>query len=287
MSYLCALKQRSLRKALLYMVISTFSFTLMNAFVKYLDHLPTFEVVFFRSIGSLVLASSFIVIKKIPVLGKQRKLLLVRSFLGLTAMSLFFMSLKYLPVGTAVSLRYIAPIFATLFAVVLLQEKLKPLQWPLFLIAFCGVLVLKGVDADLNTTGLLLVMTASVFSGLVYVIIRRIGSGDHPMVVVNYFMFTATVVGGFLSLFHWVRPSPKEIGLLLSLGIFGFFGQVFMTKAFQVAKTNLVAPLKYIEVIFSISIGVFWFGDTYTLLSLLGIFMIIGALAANVFVGRR
>jgi drug/metabolite transporter (DMT)-like permease len=269
------------------MVISTFSFTLMNAFVKYLDHLPTFEVVFFRSIGSLVLASSFIVIKKIPVLGKQRKLLLVRSFLGLTAMSLFFMSLKYLPVGTAVSLRYIAPIFATLFAVVLLQEKLKPLQWPLFLIAFCGVLVLKGVDADLNTTGLLLVMTASVFSGLVYVIIRRIGSGDHPMVVVNYFMFTATVVGGFLSLFHWVRPSPKEIGLLLSLGIFGFFGQVFMTKAFQVAKTNLVAPLKYIEVIFSISIGVFWFGDTYTLLSLLGIFMIIGALAANVFVGRR
>jgi drug/metabolite transporter (DMT)-like permease len=259
----------------------------MNAFVKYLDHLPTFEIVFFRSIGSLALASTYILVKGIPILGHNKRLMLLRSIVGLTAMSLFFMSLKYLPVGTAVSLRYIAPIFATLFAVVLLGEKLKALQWPLFIIAFCGVLVLKGVDRDMDATGLFLVLTASVFSGLVYVIIRRIGSSDHPLVIVNYFMFTATVIGGFLSLFDWVMPTPQEGWLLLSLGIFGFFGQVFMTKAFQVAKTNLVAPLKYIEVIFSISIGVFWFGDVYTLFSLLGIFMIIGALVANVFVGKR
>jgi drug/metabolite transporter (DMT)-like permease len=280
-------KTAPLKKALLYMVISTFSFALMNAFVKYLQHLPTFEVVFFRSIGSLAIATGYIQWKGIPIWGEQRKLLLLRSFVGLAAMSLFFMSLKYLPVGTAVSLRYVSPIFATLFAVVLLREKLRAWQWPLFAIAFSGVLVLRGVDSDVHTTGLLLALTASVFSGLVYVIIRRIGSGDHPMVVVNYFMFTATVVGGLLSLFQWVRPTAREGWLLLSLGIFGFFGQVFMTKAFQVAKTNLVAPLKYIEVIFSISIGVFWFGDIYTLMSLLGIFMIIGALVANVFVGRR
>ena len=269
------------------MIISTFSFTLMNAVVKYLSHFPTFEVVFFRSLGSLVLATSYISIKGINILGNRKGLLILRSFLGLTAMSLFFMSLKYLTVGTAVSLRYLSPIFATLFAVVLLGEKLRAMQWPLFFIAFSGVLVLKGFDGAINNIGLILILTASVFSGLVYVAIRRIGSSDHPIVIVNYFMFVGTVVGGLLSIFDWKTPKGNEWWLFLSLGIFGFFGQVFMTKAFQIAKTNVIAPLKYIEVIFTVSVGILWFGDVYSLWSVLGILMIVGALVANVWVSKK
>ncbi|MDC6389266.1 DMT family transporter [Maribacter sp. PR1] len=276
-----------MKKAVLFMVLSTFSFTLMNGFVKYLSHFPTFEIVFFRSIGSLVLATSYILFKGIPIMGNNKRLMLYRSFAGITAMSLFFMSLKYIPVGTAVSLRYIAPIFATFFAVILLKEKLRAVQWFLFAIAFCGVLVIKGFGDSLDTTGLLLVLTASVFSGMVYVLIRRIGKGDHPLVIVNYFMFIGTVIGGLLSINNFSLPQGNEWWLLLSLGLFGFFGQLFMTKAFQVAKTTLVAPLKYIEVIFTVTIGVYWFGDIYTITSLLGILMIVGALVTNVLVGRR
>ncbi|MFS4418194.1 DMT family transporter [Maribacter sp. 2307ULW6-5] len=276
-----------MKKAVLYMTLSTLAFSIMNALIKQLHHFPTFQVVFFRSAGSLLLASGYIFAKGIPVLGNHRKLMLLRSVVGLTAMSLFFMSLKYLPVGTAVSLRYIAPIFATLFAVLLLGEKLRAAQWPLFVVAFAGVWVLRGFDRGMDPTGLALVVAASVFSGLVYVIIRRIGSGDHPLVIVNYFMFTGTVVGAVASLFHWATPVGAEWGLLLALGLFGFVGQLFMTKAFQIGRTNLVAPLKYIEVVFSISIGVFWFGDVYTLMSFLGIFMIIGALVANVMIGKK
>ncbi|WP_405410150.1 DMT family transporter [Maribacter sp. Asnod1-A12] len=276
-----------MKKAILFMIISTFSFSLMNSFVKYLDHFPTFEIVFFRTIGSLILGTSYIIIKGIPILGNSRKFMIFRALAGLTAMSLFFMSLKYLPVGTAVSLRYLAPVYAAIFAVFFLKERLKPIQWFLFLFAFAGVLVLKGFDNNINTTGLLLVLAASIFSGLVYVLIRKIGNSDHPLVIVNYFMFTGTVIGGILSISNWVTPIGIDWLLLSSLGIFGFFGQVFMTKAFQIAKTNLVAPLKYIEVIFTIMVGIFWFGDFYSIWSLLGIVMIVAALIANVIIGKR
>jgi len=276
-----------MKMAILFMIISTLSFSLMNSFVKYLNHYPTFEIVFFRTIGSLILGIAFILLKGIPILGNNRKFMIFRALAGLTAMSLFFMSLQYLPVGTAVSLRYLAPIYAAIFAVFLLKERLKPIQWFLFLFAFGGVLVLKGFDENINVTGLLLVLAASVFSGLVYVLIRKIGNTDHPIVIVNYFMFTGTVIGGLLSIANWITPVGMDWLLLLSLGIFGFFGQVFMTKAFQIAKTNLVAPLKYIEVIFTISVGIFWFGDIYSIWSLLGILMIVTALAANVIVGKK
>ncbi|MDO1513849.1 DMT family transporter [Maribacter confluentis] len=276
-----------MRKAIFYMVISTFSFSLMNSFVKYLSNFPTFEIVFFRAVGSLVLGTSYILVMGIPILGNKRKLMVMRALAGLTAMSLFFMSLQYLPAGTAVSLRYMAPIYAAIIAVFLLGEKLKNVQWFLFLLAFGGVLVLKGFDKELNSTGLILVLSASVFSGLVYVLIRKIGNSDHPLVIVNYFMFIATVVGGLLSINDWILPIGLDWIRLLSLGLFGFFGQVFMTKAFQIAKTNMVAPLKYIEVIFTILIGVTWFGDVYTLWSCVGILMIVTALVANVIVGRK
>jgi len=269
------------------MLISTASFSLMNAFIKYLDHIPGFQLVFFRSVTSFVFATTYLLSNKINVLGNQRKLLSLRAVAGLISMSLFFFSFKYLTVGTAVSLRYIAPIFAAIFAVFLLKEKLRPIQWFFFLMAFVGVLILKGFDSQMSNTGMLLVITASVFTGIVYILIRKIGKGDHPVVVVNYFMFLSTVVGGLISIFNWIQPEGWDWALLASLGVFGYFGQVYMTKAFQAAPTNVVAPIKYTEVIFTIGIGVFWFDDTYTLWSFIGLFLIIGGLVANTLVRKN
>ena len=59
-----------------------------------------------------------------------------------------------------------------------------------------------------------------------------------------------------------------------------------MTKAFQAAPTNVVAPIKYTEVIFTIGIGIFWFDDNYTFWSFLGLFLIIGGLVANTLVRK-
>jgi len=269
------------------MILSTLAFALMNAFVKYLVQFNANELVFFRSIGSLILTMTYLIYYKIPLLGNKRMLLILRGFCGVTSMTLFFMSLKYLTIGSAVSLRYIAPLFASIFAVFLLNEKIKMLQWLFFAIAFAGVLVLKGFDSEVSNLGLFLVLGASVFSGLVFILISKIGKQDHPVVIVNYFMAIATVVGGVLSIDNWVTPTGVEWFLLLGLGVFGFFGQLFMTKAFQIATTNQVAPLKYIEVIFTVLLGIFWFGEIYTLWSILGIFLIIAGLILNVLYKRK
>lgn len=264
------------------MLISTLAFACMNATVKYLSDINPFQIVFFRSASSLFFTFGFLLKNKIPIIGKKNKLLILRGLVGVTSMTFFFMSVKYLSVGTAVSLRYIGPIFAAIFAVILLKEKIKPLQWLFFLIAFCGVVILKGFDRELHSYGLILVLLSALFSGLVYIIISKIGKSEHPVVVVNYFMVIATIVGGVLSIKNWVNPEGIEWLLLILLGCFGYFGQVYMTKAFQIGSTNQVAPLKYIEVIFTVLFGLFVFNEIYTLWSILGIVLIIGGLVLNV-----
>jgi len=269
------------KQAIRFMIISTMAFACMNAIVKQLNDFGTFQIVFFRSVSSLFFTFGFLLKNKISVLGNKRKLLILRGLVGVTSMSLFFMATKYLPIGAAVSLRYMAPIFAAFFAIIFLKERIKPMQWLFFLMAFIGVLILKGFNTALNGYGLLLIFLSAIFSGLVYIVISKIGNDDHPVVVVNYFMVISTILGGLLSIGRWINPEGLQWLMFLSLGVFGYFGQVYMTKAFQVAATNQVAPLKYLEVIFTLLLGVLLFSEIYTLYSLLGIAMIVFGLILN------
>ena len=125
------------------MLISTLAFACMNAIVKHLTDVSAFQIVFFRSVSSLFFTFGFLLKNKIPILGNNKKLLILRGLVGVTSMALFFMSTKYLPIGTAVSLRYMAPIFAAVFAIYFLKERIKPMQWLFFAMAFAGVLVLR------------------------------------------------------------------------------------------------------------------------------------------------
>ncbi|UCD60566.1 MAG: DMT family transporter [Flavobacteriaceae bacterium] len=276
-----------LKKAIYFMLLSTLAFTLMNGLLKFLTAYSAYQMVFFRSLGSLFFTFGFLLNRGIPVLGTHRKLLIMRGLVGSTSMVLFFMALHYMPLGSAVGLRYIAPIFAAIFAILLLREKIKPVQWLFFIISFSGVLVLKGLDRNIPLIGLVLILIASVFSGIVYIIIRKIGSREHPVVIVNYFMCVATIIGGIGAIFDWKTPVGIDWLLLSSLGVFGYFGQLFMTKAFQMGETNAIAPLKYLEVFFAVIVGVLFLGETYVAWSFVGMAMIIGGLLLNIWFKQR
>lgn len=274
-------------RAIFYMIFSVIAFSLMNAVVKYLNDFSAYQIVFFRSIGTLFFTVPLIIKDKVPILGNNKKWLFLRGLAGVISLTCFFQSLNYLAVGTAVSLRYTSPIFATIFALIFLKEKIKPIQWFLFLLAFLGVLIIKGFGVDVNSIGLVFVFISAISLGIIFVIIRKIGDTEHPLVIINYFMVMAFAFGGVMSINNWKTPTFIEWLLLLSLGFFGYIGQLYMTKALQSHETNVIAPLKYLEVVFMIIIGAFWFGEIYNLWTLLGIVLIMFGLIYNVYLKRK
>ena len=74
-----------MNKGAQYMIISSFAFSLMHLCVKALPHIPVFELVFFRSIVSLIISYIALRKKSVPVLGNNRKVLLARGMFGVTA----------------------------------------------------------------------------------------------------------------------------------------------------------------------------------------------------------
>lgn len=265
-----------------FMLISTFAFSLMQLCVKFLHHIPTHELILFRSGISLILSLAYLLPKGINPLGNNRKFLLLRGIFGVTALSLFFITLQKIPLASAVTIQYLSPIFTAIIAIFVLGERMRRIQWLFFLIAFVGVAMLKGFDERVSLVYLGMGLLSSFFAGAAYNCIRLVKDTDHPVVVVLYFPMVATPIMLVLSYYDWVNPIGWDWLLLLLLGVFTQIGQVFMTKALQAEKANLVASLKYLGSLYALFYGYFLFDETYGLWSLAGIGLILAGVVLNI-----
>lgn len=270
-----------------YMLISTFAFSLMQLCVKFLPHLPTHELILFRSIISLVLSLGFLIPRRISPWGNNRKLLVLRGVFGMMALSLFFVTLQELPLASAVTIQYLSPIFTSIFAIFLLGERMRPRKWVFISIAFAGVVLLKGFDERVSTVYFLLGILSALFAGGAYNCIRLLRNIDHPVVVVFYFPLIATPVMAVFSLFNWVTPQDMDWVWLLLLGIFTQVGQVYMTKALQAENANIVTSMKYLGALYALLYGYFLFDETYAMMSLIGIGMVLMGVVLNVLLKEK
>ena len=198
------------------------------------------------------------------------------------ALTMFFYTLKVLPLATAVTIQYLSPVFTVIIAIFFLGERMKKIQWLFFLLAFVGVALIKGFDERVSLVYLGIGLLSSFFAGAAYNCIRKLKDTDHPVVVVFYFPLVATPVMAVLSFFNWENPNWTDLGIILLLGIFTQIGQVYMTKALQAEKANIVASLKYLGSVYALVYSYLIFNETYGMMSLIGIFLVLLGVVANV-----
>ncbi|MCH9661026.1 MAG: DMT family transporter [Bacteroidetes bacterium] len=268
------------------MLISTFAFAWMNLLARYLDDFHPLQVVFFRAMGTFVFIFPYMLVKKIPIIGTERKWLFVRGFIGFLSLALFFFVIQRIPLGSAISIRYLGPAFAVVLAVIFLHEKVKKLQWVSLAIAISGVFLLKGADLRIDQFSFLLTLLSAVLLGVVFTVIRFLGNKEHALTIINYFM-VASIIGSLFFIQHWRMPENDEWLWVILIGIFGLVGQVFMTKAFQLNETNTIAPFKYMELVYALLLGLLLLDETHNEIALIGMGLIIIGMVGNVVFKKR
>lgn len=60
-----------------------------------------------------------------------------------------------------------------------------------------------------------------------------------------------------------------------------------MTKAFQVADTNTVAPLKYMELVYALLLGFLFFNESYSFWPIKGMVLVIIGILGNIWIKQR
>ncbi len=279
--------QISIPRSIVHMLITTLSFACMNVVVKELGDFPAMETMFFRCTVSMLLCFAILYRENADWIGSNRSLLIARGFFGTISVYTFFVTLGKMPLGTAVTIQYLSPVFTTVFAIFLLKERVKPLQWLFFITCFTGVLIIKGFDSRI-TLGLLTIgIVSAAASGMAYNLVRSLRGKENAMVVVLHFQIVGALVGLAFSLFNWRTPNAKEWLLLILTGVVTQIGQVNLTKALQGEKIANVTILNYLGILYALLFGYTIFGERYSLLTFIGILMVVGGVLANIFYQQK
>ncbi|WP_299212698.1 DMT family transporter [uncultured Dokdonia sp.] len=275
-------------RGIFYMLIAAFAFAWMNLLAKYLQDFHPLQVVFFRAFGTFIFIFPYMLYKKVPVVGKKKNVfwLSLRGVLSFVSLALFFKVVQDIPLGSAVALRYTAPIFSVIFAYFFLKEAVKLGQWLSLIISIAGAFIMKGVDFRIDSTSFILIMFSSLLVGGVFAIVRYLGSREHYLTIINYFM-VFSIVGSLFFIQYWRIPIGEEWWWVCIIGILGLIGQVFLTRAFQLADTSTVAPIKYMELVYALLFGFFLFDESYTLWPIVGMTLVVVGMLLNVWIKRK
>lgn len=273
---------KPLSEGVRFMLIATFVFMLMKVCVKYIPHIPAIEIIFFRSVISLGISYYFLAKQKVSVWGNNQTVLILRGTTGAIALITYFSLLQKIPLATAATLQYLAPIFTAILGIFLVKEKVKPLQWVFFALSFSGVVVVQGFDPRISLTHLIMGIGASLFMGLAYNFVRKLKTTEHPLVIIFYFPLVMLPISGIWSGLVWVQPEGWDWLILLSVGLCTQVAQYYMTRSYQVAELSKVSILNYVGIIYALGFGWLLFDETFNLMTYLGMALVLSGVILNI-----
>ncbi|GAA6143157.1 DMT family transporter [Hydrogenophaga sp. 5NK40-0174] len=228
-------------------------FSLMDAVLKELTaSYPFIQIAALRGIVALPLIVAWITWR-----GQWQQmrrirwpLQIMRGAIGVPMLFLFTYALQTLPLSTAYTLFFVAPLLVTVFSVLILKEAVPATHWWIIGVGFLGVMVAlrPGPSALSDVPALmagLAVLGAATCYAISAVTARLVGRTDSSESMVLVTLACISLLGGLLAYPTWVPVKPAHGWLLTGLAITGFLGQLSITDAFRHGKASAVAPFEY------------------------------------------
>ena len=275
-------------KSVIFMLISALAFAFMAANVRLAGNIPLCEKVFFRNLVSLIVAFFMIRKGKDKIIEKKENLkyLLLRSFLGLLGVVLYFYAINNLYLADSSMMNKLSPFFVTFFAWLFLKEKLSRFQIAALIIVFCSALLIIKPKLELSVLPAFAGFLSAMFAGAAYTLVRFLGNREKPATIVFFFSLVSVIVMFPLMMMKFKIPTFIQLIFLSGTGIFAAIGQFGLTLAYKYAKASEVAIYNYTNIIFSAIIGYFLWKEISDIWSIIGGMILISA-SAGIFVYNK
>ena len=178
------------------------------------------------------------------------KLHVLRSACGWTGIAILFTGVLYIPASDAVALTFLNPIFAMVFAVKILMERIDNQRWWAAAIAlFGGILLIRPEANGLNPIALLCIFGAIII-GVEIVVIKllTLREGVFQILVINNAI--AVLLASIPLMFVFMMPTASQWLALTAVGVTMVIGQLLFLFAMKAVDASLVSPFIYSTLIF-------------------------------------
>ena len=269
------------------LVFASLFFSLMTVCVKKIDEaIPIYELVFFRSIFSLIITSLIIKKKRINPWGKNKALLILRGLLGTTALICIFYSIRNMPLSISTVIQYTYPIFISIFAALLFKEKINfKLISALFLGWFGILIILNPYQSklyEIDNFSIFIAFVGALTTSLAYIAVKKLSSREDIFIIIKYFPLISVITLLPIVCLNWITPQVNDLIWIIGIGIFTQAGQTFLTLGLKNLPASQASSINYLQVLFGSIWGIYIFGENITLNFVIGsLFVLLGTIIST------
>lgn len=273
--------QSNSRKGILLMSLAMLSIPLVDGLAKYLsaDYSPLF-VSWARYVVACLIVVPMVFVTRGPRIFPSRRLgaHTLRTVFLVTSMTLYFMSIAMIPLATAVSAYFVAPIIAVVLSLVFLKEQISTRKVLSLVLGFGGAMVILRPTGDIEV-GILLAFGAGLFFALYMIATRQASQQSDPLKTLAFQCVMGAVLLAPQGIWTWSTPQIDDLIFFAGLGAFSVISHLLSIRAFGYTDASTLAPLVYLELVATAAIGYIFFTEVPGLATIIGAsFIVIGGL---------
>ena len=268
-------------RAVIFMALASVLFVAMHALVRDLSKdLHPFQIAFFRASLGLIVLSPIIFKNRFAILRTSKiKLHALRGLLNAGAMLCFFYGLSITPLAQVTALSFAVPLFATLFAVLLLGEIIKIRRITALLIGFFGTLVIIRPGLIDFGLGPILILSQAIIWSLALMVIKVLTRTDSSLTIAIYASIFLSPMVLIAAIPVWQSPTVYQLILMLIIATFGTIAQTLMNESLKLGETSVVMPVEFTRMIWAALFGYCFFSEIPDIFTWFGSVLIFGSTA--------
>ena len=263
-------------RGILSMLFAGLFLTTNDAITKWLvPHYPPGEILFFQATLIACLVSLWMRIRGEPLFKSHNwRPHIYRGILYVIGSFAFVYALQYLPLAEVVAIAFAGPLFMTLFARIFLKEFVGPHRIFAVIVGFIGVLIVIRPGSSVIHWAVFLPIIVAVADAFRDLVTRSMTIGESSKRIILTTAIILALSGAATSLSGW-QPLRQPDLIWFGLSACSFVvAHFFMIEAFRHAQVVVVAPFKYVQLIWSILAGLIFWGEVPDPIVFLGIAVI-------------
>lgn len=229
------------------------------------------QVLFFRALVGLIVLlvvarSLFPEIRRMQMVPLH----IVRNAVHFTAQYFWTIGIVLLPLASVFALEFTMPIWVTLFAWLILREKIKGSRILATLGGFIGVLVIVRPGIGMVDPAAGLVLLAAAGYGLSLIMVKKLTRDCSPGAIVVWMILIQLPLGFIAAVTDWRPVAATAVPWMLVAGIGALSAHFCQAQALKRLEASVVIPIDFLRVPMAALAGYYVYAEAIDLWVFLG-----------------
>lgn len=195
-------------------------------------------------------------------------------------------ALAFTPLASSTMILQATPLAVVIGASFFFKEKVGALRWVAVITGLFGVLIIiQPTAANFSILSILAVLGMLGFAGR-DLASRAVSKSIHVLTLGVHGFLSIAAAGVFLAVFfdeNFIYPDLNTVWLLLLGSVLGAVGYSSIISAMRIGEVSAITPFRYSRILFGLLLGVFIFGETLSIIQILGVVLIVASSFAVVY----